>query len=314
MKTQYNILVTGCGGDIGQSIGKILKASFLFANVIGCDMTDEHASIFIYDKFIRIPCCNTPNYIASLEAIILQESIDIVLPISEPELRLLSKKKIESSFLNKVLICANLEAMEIGFDKYATAKFLEAALLPFPQTDLISKIVEPIFPLVLKSRSGAGSKSIFIANEKIEFEFYKKKYPDFIAQEFLENANEEYTCGVFKSLKGEIRTIVYKRKLVDSYSGFGVVIENEAIQKLLISIAKGLNLRGSINVQLRLSAKGPCVFEINPRFSSTVMFRHLMGFEDIIWSVQDALNLPISAFTQPLIGTKFYKGFTEYVK
>lgn len=313
MDSTYNVLVTGCGGDIGQSIGKILKSSALFSKVIGCDMTDEHASIFIYDKVSKIPGCNSAEYMPSLEAIVAQEEIDIILPISEPELRLLTEQKIEYSFLNKVLICANLEAMEIGFDKYATARFLQKASLPFPETNIIGDVPEPILPLILKSRTGAGSKSVFVLNQKDEFEFYKKKYPDFIVQELLENADEEYTCGVFKSLGGDIRTIIYKRKLVDSYSGFGVVVENKSIDNLLVKIANGLNLRGSINVQLRLAAKGPCVFEINPRFSSTVMFRHLMGFEDIIWSIQDALGLSISSYSKPLVGTKFYKGFTEYV-
>lgn len=313
MNPTYNILVTGCGGDIGQSIGKILKSSTLFSKVIGCDMTDEHASIFIYDEVIKVPACKSPNYLTSLEAIIKKELIDIVLPISEHELRLLSEQSIEHTFLNKVLICANLKSMQIGFDKYATAIFLQKASLPFPETNVIGDVTEPILPLILKSRTGAGSKSVFVLNRKDEFEFYKKKYPDFIVQELLENADEEYTSGVFKSLGGDIRTITYKRKLVDSYSGFGVVVENEAIDNLLVKIANGLNLRGSINVQLRLAAKGPCVFEINPRFSSTVMFRHLMGFEDIIWSIQDALSLPVASYSKPLVGTKFYKGFTEYV-
>ncbi len=314
MKTKYNILVTGCGGDIGQSIGKILKSSALFSNVIGCDMTDEHASIFIYDKVIIVPACKSSKYISSLEAVIKQELIDIILPISEPELRLLSVLRIEYTFLNKMLICANLKAMEIGFDKYATAIFLQRISLPFPVTKIIGDIIDPTFPLILKSRTGAGSKSIFVLNDIEEFKFYKRKYPDFITQELLVNANEEYTCGVFKSIDGDLRTIIYRRKLVDSYSGFGVVVENEAIEQLLTTIADGLALRGSINVQLRLAEKGPCVFEINPRFSSTAMFRHLMGFEDIIWSIQDALGIPVSNYSKPLVGTKFYKGFTEYVK
>ena len=29
----------------------------------------------------------------------------------------------------------------------------------------------------------------------------------------------------------------------------------------------------------------PCVFEINGRFSSTIMMRHLLGFKDLLWSL-----------------------------
>jgi carbamoyl-phosphate synthase large subunit len=313
MKSTFNIIITGCGGDIGQSIAKILKSNKMFDKVIGCDMSLDNASKFIFDKVLTLPACKAENYAASLQEIILSENIDIVLPIAEPELRMLAQKKSYSYFLDKTLICANIEALEIGFDKYATIEFLKANHLPFPETNIISNVIEPQLPCILKSRNGSGSKSVFIIETMVDFIFYKKKYPDFIIQELLKNGEEEYTCGVFRSIKGEIRTIIYKRKLTGGFSGYGIVVEDEKINSLLIKVAEGLNLRGSINIQLRMDEKGPCIFEINPRFSSTVRFRHMMGFEDVIWSIQDALKMELSKYVKPNIGTEFYKGFVEYI-
>jgi len=309
---KYNIVVTGCGGDIGQSIGKILKESPLFEKVIGADITDEHAGKFIFDELIILPLCSSSEYTQHLEKLIKQFNIDFLLPISEPELRMLTERGIESEYLNTKLICANLKSREIGFDKLTTSEFLEKSNLPFPETFVIENMTPDSFPLILKSRKGSGSKSIFILHNIDEFGFYQKKYPDFIAQELIIGDPDEYTCGLFRSKNNYIRSIIYKRKLVDSYSGYGEVVENDSITELLYSIATNLDLRGSINVQLKLSGKGPCVFEINPRFSSTVRFRHMMGFEDLIWSIKDAIDLPISNFTSPQVGTKFYKGFYEY--
>jgi carbamoyl-phosphate synthase large subunit len=59
-------------------------------------------------------------------------------------------------------------------------------------------------------------------------------------------------------------------------------------------IAEGLDLRGSMNVQLRLTDEGPRVFEINPRFSSTVLMRHRMGFSDVLWAIEEAEGKVIS--------------------
>ena len=309
---KYNIVVTGCGGDIGQSIGKILKQSPLFEKVIGADLTDEHAGKFIFDQMVKLPLCTSPDYSKSLEKLIQQFNIDLVLPISEPELRMHTEQGIESDFINTKLICANLKARQIGFDKLATSDFLEQSGLPFPETFVIDTMSPLNFPLILKSRKGSGSKSIFVLNDIEEFYFYQKKYPHFIVQELIAGDPDEYTCGLFRSKNGEIRSVIYKRKLVDSYSGYGEVVENDSITKLLHTIATNLDLRGSINVQLKLSEKGPCVFEINPRFSSTVKFRHMMGFEDLIWSVKDAVGEPLTNFISPQVGTKFYKGFYEY--
>lgn len=310
---KLNILVTGCGGDIGQSIGKILKSNGMFKNVIGCDMSDENAGKFIFDKVIKMPGCNSEVYIPSLQKILDEEAIDVILPISEAELRMISEKKIESSLLGKPLICANLKALEVGFDKFSTAQFLKESSLPFPETTIVGQVTEPALPVILKSRKGSGSKAVFVLSDIKEFEFYKMKYPDFILQEYLKNDDEEYTCGLFRSSKEDIRTIIYRRKLTGGFSGFGVVVENKEIENLLIKIAAHLNLLGSINVQLRMTANGPYVFEINPRFSSTVKFRHMMGFEDVIWCIQDALGDAVSNYTKPKQGTRFYKGFTEYV-
>ena len=83
---------------------------------------------------------------------------------------------------------------------------------------------------------------------------------------------------------------------------------------LLEKLAVKLNLVGSINVQLRITDNSPKVFEINPRFSSTVLYRHLFGFEDLIWSIEDRLGLELSDNRQNVTGRKIYKGYEEYIK
>ena len=313
MSKKYSILVTGCGGDIGQSIGKILKSNSLFCSVIGCDANDQHAGKFIFDKCLKVPACRSDEYQPILGNIINEFCIDMILPASEPELRYWAEKNIDHDFLDKPLISANLKAMEIGFDKLLTANFLKAEGLPFPETQLAGKVKEPRLPLIMKDRNGSGGKSQYLIDNANDFDFYSKKFPDFIAQEFIENGENEYTCGLFRDSKGEIRTINYRRKLMGGFSGYGIVVHNDEIHQLLVNIAEKVNLRGAINIQLRLTRRGPIVFEINPRFSSTVMFRHMMGFEDVIWSIQDRLSLAISPYTIPYNGRQFYKGFKEYV-
>jgi len=75
-----------------------------------------------------------------------------------------------------------------------------------------------------------------------------------------------------------------------------------------------LELIGAINVQLRMKDNEPYIFEINPRFSSTVGFRHRMGFQDFLWSIEHALGLQISDYTPPPIGTKIYRVGQEIIR
>jgi len=281
--------------------------------VFGCDINDQHAGKFIFDKCSVVPECRSVGYMDALRKIIKEFRIDIVLPASEPELRFFTQEKLYGKLFDKPLVTANLNTMKIGFDKLLTTEFLKNEGLPFPVTQIASDEKEPNLPVIMKSRNGSGSKSLFLIKEMNDYNFYRKKYPDFIVQELIENDDAEFTCGVFRDSKGNVRIISYKRKLMGGFSGFGIVIQNNEIDELLLNIAEKIDLRGSINVQLRLSNRGPLVFEINPRFSSTVMFRHLMGFKDVIWSIQDQMGDSISDYTEPKIGTKFYKGFCEYI-
>ena len=50
----------------------------------------------------------------------------------------------------------------------------------------------------------------------------------------------------------------------------------------------GLDLRGRMNVQLRLTDNGLRVFEISPRFSSAVLMRHRLGYTDLLWAIEEA--------------------------
>lgn len=310
---KFNILVTGCGGDIGQSIGKILVESNLFKSVLGADINLNHAGIFIYSNCFILPRCDDKNYLDTLTHLIKENNIHILIPISEAEIRFFNTHGISEKELYVKIILANSQALSVGLDKFRTSHFLKDSNLPFPKTFLLSSQVSLQFPLIVKNRYGSGSKNIFLALDETDLNYFRLKYTDYIVQEYLPEKNEEYTCGLFRSTNGEIRNIIFKRTLVGGFSGYGEVILNSEIEKLLNIIAEQLLLNGSINVQLIVNEKKPCIFEINPRFSSTVRFRDLLGFRDLIWSIQDKLGLPIDPYIHVKGNKKFYKGFNEYI-
>ena len=63
------------------------------------------------------------------------------------------------------------------------------------------------------------------------------------------------------------------------------LVEDHEINRISEIIADNINLNGSINIQLRKQGKRIVIFEVNPRFSSTVLFRSFFGFEDLLWSL-----------------------------
>lgn len=316
MYKKLNILVTGCGGDIGQSIGKILSKSQFINNLYGIDVSNKNAGKFIYQNFYLGLHVNNPAYLSNLELFINEFNIDLIIPISEAELRFYSEQKILFNVGKARIISASQLSLDIGFDKFKTAEFLKNQNLPYPKTFLANQTKKiDKFPIILKSNTGSGSKNIHRIDCMEDFLFYTKKNAnDYIIQEYIDDNYGEYTCGLYRSRIGETRIIIFKRELNGGYSGYGEVVENNAIKSVLETLADKLNLIGSINVQLRINENKPMIFEINPRFSSTVLFRHLFGFKDLEWSIKDLYGESLDIYIPPKVGSKFFKGFSEYIQ
>lgn len=310
------VIVTGCGGDIGQSIGKILLKINFIKKIYGCDISDKNAGIFIYKNFFKSIPCDDKRYLKFLENVIISKNINIIIPISEPELRFFTKNRITQIGNAKILAPSYL-ARNVGFDKYKTIEYLKKFNLPYPKTNLLKDNEYKInFPFIIKSRIGSGSSKVHTINNTLQHNLLKPSLNNnYIIQEFIKGKDNEYTCGLFRSKNGEIRTIIIKRKLSGGFTVYGEIVENKKIVKILEKLAFNLNLIGSINIQLKIYKNVPLIFEINPRFSSTVRFRDLLGFKDLEWCLNDLLNKPIENYNNNnVIGKKIYKGYNEYIK
>jgi carbamoyl-phosphate synthase large subunit len=136
---------------------------------------------------------------------------------------------------------------------------------------------------------------------------------DSIIQEYLSPPSEEYTCGLYKTPNEKPHVLILKRRLAGGLTGQAEVVWDEKIYDYCSKIADGLDLKGSINIQLIRTAEGPIIFEINPRFSSTAIFRDHLGFKDVIWSIHDSLgeSKNIDFSYKSMIGKKFYRVYGE---
>lgn len=308
---ELNILVTGCGGDIGYGVGRILKRSGYGKAIIGTDITDDHGGLSIFDKCLVISRADSSNYLSEIERIIHRHLIDIIIPCSEAETKCLSDNGLIEDAFGAIVIAPNKKAFDICADKLKTVNFLQKEGLLYPWTVVVGEGEPKGLPCIIKNRSGAGSKNLCIITKE-NLEMNRTRKGD-IWQELLLPDDEEYTCGIFRSKFGISRFISFNRKLHGGHTVSGRIIENDQINLLLSKVAESLHLVGSINAQLRLTLRGPVIFEINPRFSSTLGFRDLLGFKDVIWSIDDKLGLPLKDYDPPKAGTRIYRYAQEII-
>ena len=283
-------LVSGVGGDIGQSIANVLAEHFPDAAVFGSDIHDEFFPSDAVKTVKVIPSVSSPLYLQSLKASLVDNDIDVFIPTSEPELRWLLESQAHLKDFPCTCIAPSMEAMKIGFDKFLTYQHLSENGLPAPWASIVSDCDSgaPEIPSIFKSRTGAGSSSVYYVDNHEKALLLQKLFPHYMWQQFLPMSEGEYTCGVYRCRNGETRVISMKRRLASGVTTYARVVDIPAITSLCARIAESLDLFGSINIQLRLLERlGPMVFEINPRFSSTVGMRHLIGFKDLIWSIEE---------------------------
>lgn len=301
MKT---LLITGIAGDIAQGIATLLKEIYPSWRILGMDIHQRHGGGSFVDQNYLAPRADHPDYLSFLFNLIDTEQVDICIPMSEAELKLLAKLEPHQKPA-LIWIHANPKAIEIGSDKLETARFLASIGVPGPWSlDVLDVAENTPFPCIFKPRRSAGSKAIFRCEGPDEVNFLRHRYDDGLLQELLLPDDQEVTCALFRSQRtGEIAVLQLLRALTGGFTGWAEVIEHAEILSQSHSIAEALDLNGSINLQLRITENGPRIFEINPRFSSTVLIRHRMGFQDVVWSIQDALGEKYHVF-QPQQGLR----------
>jgi carbamoyl-phosphate synthase large subunit len=257
--------------------------------VIGSDVTEEHSGVVLVDKFLTAPHATSHDYLHWIEKQLALYKIDFFIPVNELELESLAR--LSQVELIRLLGSANIiwpgqKAILKFCDKEMTFDFLERIKIPAPRQFSDKNLVQSSdFPVVLKPRKGAGSKNIFVCQNDSELDAASKFVEEYVIQEYIGDSSNEFTASVFRTKLGEKKVIVFRRNLIGGATGWAKVVEAPAIVEICESVADSVELVGSINIQLRIQENSPKVFEVNGRFSSTVLMRHLLGFQDFIWTL-----------------------------
>lgn len=308
---KIRVMVTGVGGGgNGEQLVKALRMAKTPYHLISADITPLSKGLFMTDEKVILPPASDPNYLTVLLEMCAQYQVQALFIGSEPELKQVSK--VQDAIREQgVFLPMNTEAViDTCMDKSKTMAFLKANGFAFPKTVTIRRQADldqiTTFPVVLKpSIGGGGSANTFIAQDKKELDLFGawmlNIYPEFIVQQYVGNADCEYTVGVLCDMEGSlINSIAVKKNILSALSN-RLKIRSRYTDELLVlsngitqgqignfpavtaqceEIALKLGARSAINIQLRFVDNKAVVFEINPRFSGTSSFRAMVGYNE----------------------------------
>ena len=285
------VAVSGVGGAVGQGVMKCLSISELPVEIYPVDIQPLSAGLFRGVEGFVLPKPELHGGLKEWEHCMVQHGIEALIPGSDYDLIPLAtvRDDWEAKGICKVLV-SDLELVQTCRDKALTCQRLEKEGIPVPKSawelslkDAISWAKSTGYPVVIKPRGGSASQNVQIVQDEEEFKFFFKRTPMPVLQEYLSSCGnrEEFTCAVFVTKEGlPIGTFMARREL-----SHGTTYRAEAgfwpeIEELLLAIGTALRPRGPLNVQLRVTDKGPIPFELNVRCSGTSPIRAYFGYNE----------------------------------
>jgi len=284
---RINILITALGGDIGGNILNILlQQNSVELNIIGTDIRENIFSIDKVNKFYKVNRIDHPSFEQKILKIVEENSVDFIIPVSENEIIWFNKNRDLFEHLNLKILINNSKIINTFLNKLETSIELDKINVLTPKTFLFSEYISQLpFPIILKSLYSINSKEIYIISDQAQLDHLKisvKTHKNYIIQQYIGSIDDEYTTTVYRD-KNKLEVITFKRKLTGGMTSFATISNEETITNYAKKIAKSFNLEGSINIQSRKINNQFYIFEINPRFSSTVFIRDYFGFQDVLW-------------------------------
>jgi carbamoyl-phosphate synthase large subunit len=282
------VLLTGAGGPAPSGLISVLRKWKY--RIITVDVLPHSPAFFLSDKSYVVPAGNSKEFLPKLKEICETEKVDAVISVVDEEL----PNVIELEKLGIKVIQSELDFTNLCLDKYKCMNKLREVGLAAAETWLATEVPENVsYPLFIKPRVGRGSRGIGkVENRKELAEFLKKSHytaESLLCQPYLPGT--EFTVSVVVWRDGEVQAVVPKEIISKiGVTKMAITRKNKKIHQLCSNIQEKLKANGPFNVQLKLDGQGdPVVFEINPRFSTSITLTMASGVDELGGLLSQAL-------------------------
>lgn len=269
--------------------------------VVATDMQLSAPALQAADIKIQVPAVYDPQYVDITLGICKEHKIDALICLNDLELPILAENKAKFEALGVTVIVSDPDVIDICFDKYKTAQWVESIGLNAPKTYVtLASAKEALakgeisFPLFMKPRWGSGSIGLETIDDMEELDIYYHLLMKKIKKTILATASvgneyimiqekltgNEFGLDVMNDLKGINMGVSVKQKLAMRAGETDKAITEDLPEVREIGATIGRNLKhiGNLDVDIMQRASGDyCVLELNPRFGGGYPFSYEAG-------------------------------------
>lgn len=268
--------------------------------IVASDMQLTAPALTAADVREQVPTVYADGYIERIINICHLHGIKALICLNDLELPILAANRHRFEDIGVKVIVSAPEVIDICFDKYRTAKYVESIGLNTPPTYVnYDEAIHALgigllhFPLVLKPRWGSGSIGIEFVNTLDELEEMYALLLKKIKNTILATASQgdeyiliqqkiegqEYGMDVMNDLKGNHRAVSVKKKLAmrAGETDKAQTVDNADIRAIGHTLGKSLRHIGNLDVDVLEKDGKYYVLELNPRFGGGFPFSYEAG-------------------------------------
>ena len=270
-------------------------------NVIATDMQLSAPALQVADIKLQVPAVYDPKYVDITLKICEEYKVDALISLNDLELPILSENKARFEKLGVKVIVSDPEVIDICFDKYKTAQWVESLGLKSPKTFVRLEDAKTAlasgdisFPLFMKPRWGSGSIGLESIADMEELDIYYNLLMKKIKKTILATASvgdeyimiqekltgSEFGLDVMNDLEGNNVSVSVKQKLAmrAGETDKAVTRDLPEVRDMGRKIGEALRHIGNLDVDIMQRANGEyCVLELNPRFGGGFPFSYEAG-------------------------------------
>jgi carbamoyl-phosphate synthase large subunit len=252
-----------CAGQRVDIVGAFGSAG---ATTIAADVNPLAPALYHADRHELVPRIDEPDYVPALRRLVDEHDVRLIVPLTDLDQAILARSRNE---LGALVLLPDVEVVERVADKYLCHVMLEERGVPSPPTWLPEDVPADVaYPVLVKARTGFGSRHIYRAADRAQLDFFLGYTPmQSIVQACL--AGEEFSIDVFSDLEGRCLNAI-PRTMIESKGGEsikGMTIRDDTLIRFGCFVAETLKLVGPANVQCFREPDGTyLVTDINPRF------------------------------------------------
>ena len=249
------VLLTGVGKRYD-----IVSAFARHAFVVAADPSPLAPAQYAADVRVAPPPFNHPGYVPFLERLVAEHDVKAVVPLTDLDIEVLARSGLPA-------FVPNPDVARATYDKYEAHELLLRHGLPSPPTVLPDE--DPGgYPVVIKPRRGSGARSIHVAADREQMEFFVS-YADepVMVQRWLEGPH--FSIDLLCDLEGRCLNAI-PRTMIESRGGEsikGTVVADAELVELGRRVGEALPVRGPCTVQVfRDPELGLGIYDVNTRF------------------------------------------------